>query len=61
MPVTTRNRRTTQTRRGPRFRREQPSQSRMDKLRDALPSRNKSAKRNESSGIRGKLSSLIGR
>jgi hypothetical protein len=58
MPVTTRNRRTESTRRGPRFRREQPSQSRMEKLREALPSRKKTE---APTGIRAKLRSLIGR
>jgi hypothetical protein len=57
MPGTTRKTRTAPSR-GARFRREPAPQSRMEKLRDALPSRKKADAR---PGIRGKLSSLLGR
>ena len=58
MSVTARKGRTAPNRRGARFRREQPQQSRMQKLRDALPGRKKN---DEPTGIRGKLSSLLRR
>jgi hypothetical protein len=61
MPSTTRSQRTAPSRRGARFRREQPQQSRMQKLLGALPGRNKPAKRGGATGIRGKLSSLLSR